>query len=408
MFLYPLCCDGFIVSPGSQLNASDEDANPRGLSSTFRWVLRRMNAFCTVPSLMPLRSCSFLAIAWTVGVLLLRCILPHHFVSSQSVIFNTEWLIFVGWILLFALAAVLAYWIEKENDLAWQDLLRQQGIQQVVQQLEEIFSQAFVETSHVLSSQQSSSLVASNSALKRGREKQSSAFLNFFRYQLQHAVRSERDLVFLLLLLEENISVEKLSDGFYKDRKNWITSLISLANGRESTLAAASQVPVDVINGSSNDRGAPSKEGEVVPLTRGPRLAYSFEMILNHVAMLKLSLEDTLATTTLSWKVLDVILDFRLPRDCCFVIHSFLLDVKELYHVLFHEVTKDFKPVPLLFDFSKAKKGYDHDPTFYNCTPRDYRLQFYHNEMYGRITRMFQYNNTTKKILAVLSDKKYD
>jgi hypothetical protein len=126
------------------------------------------------------------------------------------------------------------------------------------------------------------------------------------------------------------------------------------------------------------------------------------------MAMLKLSLEDTLATTTLSWKVLDVILDFRLPRDCCFVIHSFLLDVKELYHVLFHEVTKNFKPVPLLYDFKAAKKSQMYDPSFYNYSSSTYKLRYYHNEMYGRILHLFSYDAIHSKILPVFSNKKYD
>jgi hypothetical protein len=510
MFCYPFLFRGFISASSS--------VETNNYSGRLSWMMNRLNSYCTVPSLMILKSTTFLGISWTTLICLLRCVLPNHFIDEKSVVFNTEWVIYVGWMLLFIVAIYFTVKVEKWNYENWQLTLQQQGIQEVISQLEKIFMNAFIETgAQQFTALPSDHLITNNNNTEEERQQRMKnlilsqnssnrniSFINYFNYQLTHCVRNERDLIYLLLVLEENISVEKLDNSFYHQRNEWIRSLISLANENRSLLPrpqlnnnnnlnnrsmedinnaqlfteitntgavrqnseelSLSYVPLTpsplLITDSTNPLPTTEAAGSftsvnsnlnVVPITQqhdhhheenetekewrknsteegivsireayqvptsaaGVQLSYGFEMILNHIAILKMSLEDTVATTMISWKILDVILDFKLPRDCCYVIHSFLIDVKEVYQFLFNEFFLYFRPIPLLYEYKKKSKkenqqeSYSYNPDFVYSQPKSYKPKKYYKEMMGRTDRLYSYSDEKiNKLVNVLQDKK--
>lgn len=486
MAIYPFFFPGFLSQSTHSRAISQSE-------SIWSRLLDRMNSYCTVPSLLPLRCAAFLGISWTCLICFIRVTASNHMIFHKTAIFANEWVVYAGWILLFIISLFFSRRIEEANSTRWKEELEANGLIDVMKHLQSIYQNVLIDRSVIrttikkkplstesllgifnnnlfscFSMTPRNALPVDESQGKPTKErKEEPILMNYLQYQLFHSVRNERDLIYLLLQLEENISVEQLSNDFYRQRSDWIQSLIKLANEPPTTVTANQTssrensrdiAPVTTAprrgSGSNKRRTIPQRKGgefslagdeaeiddpvqssgnnEAFDATTIPDDSHdvenpntsssrnipklpSLQQLLSHMTILQTALEETTATTTHSWQMLEIIFSFHLPRDCCYVIHSYLIDVKLVHQVLFRDIAVHFRPVPLISPVRNRGRDANNNHSSittmldtYSYETMSYKTKDYLQEMYHRIQDVFYKgvgdNTLDKKIIAMFRE----
>ena len=272
---------------------------------------------CNVPSILPVRSLSYVAVAWTATICLVRSFAYSPESMQKTVIFASEGVIYVGWAVIYLVGFIWAYIIEKKMYTEWQLVLEEEGLHQAIQELTTSFETALIETDN-----------------QRNFLAQNEVLLTHYREKVQ-SCRSVQDIAILLLHLEDMIMVDKLSDSFLTQRRTWI-----------KTVSEAHMMKLE-------SRTTFDLEGqELYPAITTKK----FQVILDQAAILKSAFRHKLVTTDLSRDVLTILLSNKLPRDVVWYIFNFLVRTNNLRRILTSVEADLYYSPPTL----KGHKGKDY------------------------------------------------
>ena len=329
---------------------------------------------CNVPGVLPLRSASYVAIAWTAIVCLIRSELASQSARQSSYIFAQEATIYIGWAALVLFAMIAMYFKEKKLLKDWQDLINTHGLDEAVEELTKTYDAALTEANdqrYFLTKPPIEATAVSNNAIRASAaatvvassSPTSADLLSRYRDQI-NACRSIQEIAELILHLEELIAVDQLSDEFLNNRSNWVYHVA------EAHVVSMAQLPSHIAtsaleNGSIANVGHDVETG-IVSVSRGYSknplqleqeqrrmvqiiMMKRFQAIKSYMTMLRIGFRYRSVSTNLSRDTLSIVLSrLRLPRDICWYIFDFLLNTRELRKVLtFSNIVDENAAVPI-------------------------------------------------------------
>ncbi len=301
---------------------------------------------CNVPSVLSIRSGSYLCVTWTAIVCLIRSFAPSPEWLDNTVIFGSEGVVYIGWGIIYMLTCIHCYRIEKTMYTTWQQYLQEEGLNDAITSLISTFDTALIETT--TTSNRNSSV---NTVLTQLKERVSYC-------------RSIQDISLLLLQLEDMIVIDSLNDNFLSQRKLWIKVLSDNASTSTTsntthymTTHRNTQQYTNNNNYNNNDIERQQQlltskynDDEKYQYQNQPNQAVlvsgssnttnkvrmmMFQVILDQSLFLQTSLRNPLVTTNLSLDTLTILLSYqRLPRDVVWYIFGYLIKTNNLRSIL--------------------------------------------------------------------------
>ncbi len=314
---------------------------------------------CNVPSVLPIRSGSYLCVTWTAIVCLIRSFAPSPEWLDNTVIFGSEGVVYIGWGIIYMLTCIHCYRIEKTMYTTWQQYLQEEGLNDAITSLISTFDTALIETSI-------STTTTTNNSNSSGMGNSS---VNTVLTQLKERVsycRSIQDISLLLLQLEDMIVIDSLNDNFLSQRKLWIKVLSDASNShnytnttdnmttqrntqyhqRQSLLLADNYDDIERHRSGHQKQQQPNQAVVVSSVLSGSSGSnkvrmMKFQVILDQSLFLQTSLRNPLVTTNLSLDTLTILLSYHLPRDVVWYIFGYLIKTNDLRSILIRPHTSD-------------------------------------------------------------------
>jgi hypothetical protein len=273
------------------------------------WILNyyTKERICNVPGILPIRSASYIAVCWTSIICIIRSFADSPESMKNTVIFASEGVIYVGWAIIYMVGFAFTYRIEKKIYDEWQQVLKDQGLNDALDELTTTFESALIETDN-----------------QRNFLAQNQVLLTQYKERVA-GCRSVEDIALLVMNLEDMIMIDKLSDSFLGQRNAWRKTLSEahVVKNPETNKV----VELQILDHESQQMTTP-------PSIQTRR----FQVVLEQVAVLRLGFRSQLATTDLSREVLSILLSNKLPRDVIWYIFGYLVRTNNLRSVLTTDV----------------------------------------------------------------------
>jgi hypothetical protein len=278
------------------------------------------NGSCSIEAVTPLRSSGWACVLWTSIICAAR-----YTYASRSPFLSSELSIYIGWIVIYAFGACLSVLIDISATRAWEHDIMSAGLGKVVDELLCICDDLLLDDAIIGT---------------RGRGKQSARF----REEIKRA-RSPAQLQQVLISLEKNILIWKLSREFQQGRSEWLRDSlepvvshypeVGYGSGLVTTLSRTLEIsplnvellPTDSRLADPSLQSSPQTDEAAPPVVAISVMSPELSLAVNKFKLLSSGVRrDSLSAVKVSRDVLSILLK-RLPSDACWHIYSYCIDL---------------------------------------------------------------------------------
>jgi hypothetical protein len=255
---------------------------------------------CSFLAVILIRSASYLSVAWTAFICLVRYNRTAN--ENEESLLQSETTIYVGWAILHLIAIAIAIYLELAAYRSWINYLTEKGVFVVIDEMFEKLQSIFVNELQVQSS--SGNNVAAHQQRLQSPLLMMKKKLDSFHYEAKQS-RSMARLIHLLIKLEESISFNCLTSQFLYTRKSWRGQLEVLIKNSLSLSTIEQHYDIDS-----------QLSSVMMSMT-----------VLSHSCL-------TDASTRVNRQILLILLSRRFPMEVCINIMTYMQNTSRLREIL--------------------------------------------------------------------------